>query len=236
MEQKFGKYVATFNPNLLNDELARLDMNNPDQEKVISKADALKEFSPLYKIRSLIASDRGEATPARAMASSYRPVLSRNINCDPATGWTVKEVTMTKGVECANFTLVLPPSRPLFLMIGKSHIRNMANINFQYNENCDVKHMYERTAYVILPDGTAPWFAIWCQMIHATLTGELCDRYPSFTTEDYHPCIWLMSPFSWHLDRRDEGLSQSNEPWPKRVARYLMKASTVLAELFEGNP
>ena len=240
MAQKYGPFTATYNPHQINEELARLNIAD-NTAPVPTKEQVLKEFSAFYKVRTLISEKLDAAKGEDALAHFYANYTKRSVLINPGKEWETKEIVMSRMAVNTSITIVLPPSPPLFVIVGKSHARNLADVNFEFSDNAKVKYHYARTAHVILADGHPTWFATWAATLHATISNELCSKYPVFTKENYLPVVMLLNPFSWWIGKPEltdysaAGPPFPKIPWAKTLATYLMKASNTLTECFAGN-
>ena len=135
-------------------------------------------------------------------------------------------------------TIHIPPQRPLYVICGTSHVKNLARIS--HTDYDDVKVHSDRTAYVVMNTGSAAGFQFWGQLILATVTRELLTSLPSFTPETFHPVLLLMSPFPWNLGYRNDvyyvNEKKFETPWEKTTSLNIMKATEMIVAHISGNP
>lgn len=244
-EPNYSIFEATFDPNELKKEMMKMKINkaaDDDGGEYIEKSedDVAKEMSAYWKTQSQAEALAGPATVDNALVHrkiSYmiRSLLPHTLEAD----WSLIETTMTKNGQQSGYKLYLPPSPPLYVICGKSHVENLAKISHQATDK-DVMTHSQRTAFVVFDNGTATWFKQWGQLFLASLTTELKNLYSVYTPEEYLPVLLLMSPFSWQIGYREEinydGGRKTTIPWEHTMARNLIKATQMITAHIAGNP
>ena len=259
----YALYEPTFDPNELKREMAKMaitrrndpasdnEQENPDEK---TEEQVSREMSPYWKLQAEVDKLAGKAAAECALVHREIPYMIRSLIVLD-NNWVKVDTILRKNGEQGLISIFLPPQRPLYVICGTSHVKNLARIAHihqdgnedsdddnedEHRKENDVKVHSDRTAFVILNTGCAAGFKFWGQLILATITRELQAAFPSFTPENYHPVLLLMSPFPWNLGYRNDVYyvkeKRFETPWEKTMAENIMKATEMIIAHISGNP
>ena len=167
-------YEPTFDPNELKREMAKLainrdSVNTDDETKEKTEEDVSREMNPYWRVQSLVDNLAGKASAESALVHHEVPYMLRSlINLE--NNWAKVDTILRKNGEQGLISIHIPPQRPLYVICGTSHVKNLARIS--HTDYDDVKVHSDRTAYVVMNTGSAAGFKFWGQLIRKRRKSE----------------------------------------------------------------
>lgn len=155
---------------------------------------------------------------------SYRIRSSSVITEDGDSTWSVKTFDVTLRAKKCTISVTLPPDQPLLVLVGKSHVRNMANLCFEGSKHQTMKQLWEKIVFCEIENTVPASMIAWWPKIYATLVGALSSKYKDLNHNS--PVHFLVTAGS-HINNKFLD--------PKRAAQEMMELAILMNTKCDGN-